>query len=208
VDCDTHRFRLLCGFHPPPPLSLPCHTARITPAPCRWFATSSMERSPSWESDSHWNSQAIIRLLWNPKVRYHVHKRQPLQLILSKINPVHSFTSYVFEAQFNLRLVSEQSLSWGICMYFPPPPRMLYPLVSLLPNIVVEWLTLPLRIREVPRSIIGPGDRLIWLRFSWFSSVRPGECRVMFLQLGHDCFLPYSFQFITIYLSYHRRYII
>jgi hypothetical protein len=34
-----------------------------------------------------------------------------------------------------------------------------------LPNVVVEWLTLLLRIREVLGSNLSPGDRLSWLRF-------------------------------------------
>jgi hypothetical protein len=38
-------------------------------------------------------------------------------------------------------------------------------LPSFPPNIVVEWLTLLLRIREFPSSIFGPGERLSWMRF-------------------------------------------
>jgi hypothetical protein len=33
------------------------------------------------------------------------------------------------------------------------------------PTIVVHWLTLLLRVREIPGSILDPGDRLSWLRF-------------------------------------------
>jgi len=51
------------------------------------------------------------------------------------------------------------------------------------------------------------GDRLSWLRFSWFSTVPPRECRDSTLKLGHDRFVPNPFQFI-IRLSYHRHLVI
>jgi hypothetical protein len=76
------------------------------------------------------------------------------------------------------------------------------------PNVVVEWLTPLIRIREVPGSILRPGGRLSRLRFLWFSSVPPGECRESTLKLGHDRFLPSFFQFIIFNLSYHWRYIV
>jgi hypothetical protein len=40
------------------------------------------------------------------------------------------------------------------------------------------------------------GDRLSWLRFSWFSTVPPGECCYSILKLSHNRFLPNHFHFI------------
>jgi hypothetical protein len=48
-----------------------------------------MEQSPSQELNSHWASQEIPCLLWDPKVHYHVCMCLPLVLILSHMHPVH-----------------------------------------------------------------------------------------------------------------------
>jgi hypothetical protein len=47
----------------------------------------------------------------------------------------------------------------------------------IIRNVAVEWLTLFLRISEVPGSNLDPETGYPDLRFSWFSSVPPGECR-------------------------------
>jgi hypothetical protein len=44
-------------------------------------------------------------------------------------------------------------------------------------NVIVEWLALPLRIREVPGSNLGPETGCPDWGFSRFSSVTPGKCR-------------------------------
>jgi hypothetical protein len=71
------------------------------------------------------------------------------------------------------------------------------------PNIVVEWLTLLLHIREVPGSNLdletGHSD---W-SFLWFSSIPQGKFRDSISKLGHNCFLPHPFQFIIHLPSFH-----
>jgi hypothetical protein len=66
---------------------------------------------------------------------------------------------------------------------------------------VVEFLTLLLRILEVPGSILGPAIGYPDWGISWFSSV-PGECRDSILKLGNDRFLPNPFQFINTHVSW------
>jgi hypothetical protein len=69
------------------------------------------------------------------------------------------------------------------------------------PNVVVKWLALPFRIREVPGSNLCPETGYPDWDFSWFSSVPPGECHDSILKLGR--FLPNPFQLIIHLSPYH-----
>jgi hypothetical protein len=55
---------------------------------CVYLLAYYMERSPSWEANWFAASQEIPRILWNPKVPRHTHKRPPPVPILGQPNPV------------------------------------------------------------------------------------------------------------------------
>jgi hypothetical protein len=50
--------------------------------------TNSVDGRRSWKADSSLAGQEILRLLWNPKVRYQVHNSPRLDHILNQLNPV------------------------------------------------------------------------------------------------------------------------
>jgi hypothetical protein len=60
-------------------------------------------------------------------------------------------------------------------------------------NVVFEWLTFLLHIREVPGSNLNPETDCPDTSITSFSSVPPSKYRDSALKLGHDRFLPNPF---------------
>jgi len=82
----------------------------------QWYSlTKSTEQSDSWEA----NSQEIPRLLWHPKVDYHVHKGPPLVPILSHTNPVHTLPLSFPKIHSDIFPSTPRSSKWFLPSGFP-----------------------------------------------------------------------------------------
>jgi hypothetical protein len=81
--------------------------------------TYSMEQSSNWEANRFAASQEIPRILWNPKVHYHIDKCPPPVSILSQLNPVHTPTFYLM-IRLNIILLSTPgSTQWFLPLRVP-----------------------------------------------------------------------------------------
>ena len=95
-----------------------------------YLLTYSMEQSPSWEAIRFTASQEIPRILWNPKINYHIHNFLPPVPIPSQLDPVHTPTSNFLKIHPNIILPSMLGFSkWSLSFRFPT--KTLYtPLLS------------------------------------------------------------------------------
>jgi len=70
-----------------------------------------MEQSTSWEDNCRSTSEEIPRTLWNQRLKYHVHKIQPLDPILIQMTLVHTLTPCFFMNIFKIILASTPNSS-------------------------------------------------------------------------------------------------
>jgi hypothetical protein len=91
-----------------------------------------MEQNLSSETNNNSVGQETHRLLWNPKVRYYVHKSLPVVSILSQISPANALLSYLFKIYFDIIFQSATASLKGsflvlkLYMHFSSTRRVLY----------------------------------------------------------------------------------
>jgi len=79
-----------------------------------------MEQSPSWEANWLSCSQEILRILWNPKIHYRIHKCPPPAPIQSQLDPGHNPTSDVLKIHINIIHSSmPDSSKWSLPLRLP-----------------------------------------------------------------------------------------
>ena len=85
-----------------------------------YLLTYSLEPSPSLEANRFAASQEISRILWNPKVHYHIHKCPAPVPILSQLDLVHNTTFHILKIHLNIILLSKPgSPKWPLSLRFP-----------------------------------------------------------------------------------------
>jgi len=93
---------------------------------------SCVEQSPSWEANSHYDTQEIPCLFWNPKVHYPIQKIPPLVPILSQINLGHDLPSSFLKIHSNIIFPStHRSSKWTLPFRFPTKILTIF-LISLM----------------------------------------------------------------------------
>ena len=104
--------------------------------PLTWWVvcllTNSMEQSHSWEANRFSASQEILRILWNPKVHYRIHKCPPPVPNLSQLDTVHTPTSNFLKIYLILSSHLRLGLPSGLFPLGFPTKTLYTPLLSLI----------------------------------------------------------------------------
>jgi len=97
-----------------------CCTSYLFTYILTYLLTHSMEQSPCWEANWFSASQEIPLIVWNLKVRYHIHMCPWPVPFLSQLDPVHALTSRFLKIHLNIILPSMPGSSkWSLSLRFP-----------------------------------------------------------------------------------------
>ena len=79
-----------------------------------------MQQNPSREANMSSGSYRILLILYNPNVRYRIHKRPPLVPMRSQINPLYNCTFHILKMCFNNIFPPTLKISkWYLSLSYP-----------------------------------------------------------------------------------------
>jgi hypothetical protein len=94
----------------------------------------SMGQTSSWKANRSSAGQEILRILWNPKVYYRIHKRPPPVPILSQTNSVHASPTHFLEIHFDSTSHIRIGVPCGLFQVSPPKNCMHFSCFPYVPH--------------------------------------------------------------------------